>query len=302
MMRANSQRGHQFAESWLRDPKNLPPVPAVIQRAMALLDHRDSSAADVARAVSRDEAIAARILRIVNSAFYGLPRRISTLSHAITLLGFEQVRLLLLGISLFEAGTVRDPQAIANREAVRRHSFACARWAQAIAKNSRYDPVEEAFIAGLLHDVGKVVLAVFAPQEFAASIKLSSKEGLNSTEAERITLGIDHVEIGATLSKHWNFPPKFHDCVVLHHSPWPFATAEMDPAARQLRWLLAIVRVANSASQLFLSPGPPDKGVGSTDDLDFDPEAITQLIGRVDALLKDPVKSPPSEAQELRDG
>ncbi len=179
MHRSNDGEKHRLIDDGLRDMKGLPPLPSVVQQATALMENKGSGSADLARVVSQDEVITGKILRVVNSAFYGLSGKVSTVSHAVALLGFEQVRLLILGVALFETGKVRSEVATHNRELVGQHSFTCARWAQAIAKHTRYQPVEEAFMGGLLHDVGKVLLAVAEPKQFAAAIKLAhTRHGL----------------------------------------------------------------------------------------------------------------------------
>ncbi len=285
MSSADVEQTRRRVKAWLRDSEQLPPMPVAIQKAMGLLDDRASSASDIARVISRDEAITARLLRVINSAFYGLPRRISSVRHAVTLLGFEQVRLLLLGISLFETGSVQKPRAAANRELVWRHSFSCAMWAQAIARHSRYDPVEEAFIAGLLHDVGKVVLGVSVPQEFANSVEFAKKKGMDSRDAEQELLGIDHTQTGTVLSKRWNFPLPFHCCIAEHHNSCPTVAGESEAEEKRIRRLLAIVRVADSASRLLGAEATPNELLSEGKDNQFDPETISQLIQRVDALL-----------------
>ncbi len=285
-------RTRRAVRLWLCESEHLPPMPVVIQRAMALLDDRSSSASDIAGLISKDEAITAKLLRVINSAFYGLPRRISSVRHAVTLLGFEQIRLLLLGIALFEGNTPRNPRAAAEREMIWSHSLSCAMWAQAIARHSRYDPVEEAFIGGLLHDVGKVVLAVSVPQEFANSVALVKKEGTGSREAEQQLLGIDHTQTGTVLSRRWNFPLPFHCCIAQHHDDWPLVRGETEAEEKRIRRLLAIVRVANSASQLLGADASPDKLLNHDQDTQFDPETISQLIRRVDALLTRTTSTP----------
>ncbi len=289
---ADVDRTRRVVKTWLRESEHLPPMPVVIQRAMALLDDRSSSASDVAGLISKDEAITAKLLRVINSAFYGLPRRISSVRHAVALLGFEQTRLLLLSTALFDGNTPQNPRAAANREAVWSHSLSCAMWAQAIARHSRYDPVEEAFIAGLLHDIGKVVLGVSVPQEFANSVELAKRNGMDSSEAEQELLGIDHTQTGTVLSKRWNFPLPFHCCIAEHHNSCPTVAGGSEVEETRIRRLLAIVRVADSASRLLGEEATPRELLSEGKDNQFDPETISQLIQRVDALLGDSTATP----------
>jgi len=275
---------------YLDDPRRLPPVPTVIQEASSMMNDGRSGAADLARVVGRDEAITAQILRIANSAFYGMSGRIRTLSQAITMLGFEQLRILLLGTYLFESRTIRDDRFAACRRAVWRHSMTCAGWAREIAATTHHEPVEEAFIAGLLHDIGKVVLAAIAPAETHDALRLSLTEGLDSVEAERRILGIDHTETGGILAEHWKLPNILRGCISQHHS-FSFMSIEgrSDHPDEKLRRVLAIVRVANIASHLFEAAGL-DSGDEHGEGSRHDPQILTELVAQVDALLQSPAQ------------
>lgn len=281
----NVEQVRRRSKAWLRNAKNLPPITSVVEEAIALLDSERAGPADVARVIRRDEAITAKILQVVNSAFYGLTRRIDTVSHAVALLGFEQVRLLVLGSALFGFGGIQSPTAGANREIVWLHSLSCARWAQAIAREVRYQPLEQAFIAGLLHDIGKTILAVSAPQEFASAINLSRSGDVSSRDAERSVIGVDHVEIGMLLSEHWKFPAALHQCIALHHDAWPPFQEGSELCAGELRQLLAIVRVANLGCRLF-SAGQAIPEAAKPDALTPLPlEAVTVLTEHLNNLL-----------------
>jgi HD-like signal output (HDOD) protein len=137
-----------------------------------------------------------------------------------------------------------------------------------------------------LHDVGKIVLAVAAPQDFALSIKASEEHGIASWQAEAESMGIDHIEIGTLVSSHWRFPINLHRCINLHHAPWPPTVQESDPHRARLLKLMAIVRVANMGSHLFgAEPAPTEVGV--LDDLTPLPsEAIGVLVEQLGSLLE----------------
>ncbi|MCL5959501.1 MAG: HDOD domain-containing protein [Chloroflexi bacterium] len=276
-------------EKWRRNVDRLLPIPMVVQEAIALLNDEKSGVADLARVIARDEALTAKILRVVNSAFYGLSQRISTVSHATAILGFEQVRLLILGVSLFDGSKVSDRAKAADRQVVWEHSFATAQWAQVIAKELRFQPAEEAFIGGLLHDIGKLVLAIHAPEEFASAIKLSQEKGFSSCEAESRTIGLDHVATGMMISQRWRFPPIFQSCIALHHGNWP-PTIEDQPNQQKVRQLIAIVRVANSASRLSSSQQSSSEELQLEDTSPESEQQTTRaLAAQVSALMKVPV-------------
>jgi putative nucleotidyltransferase with HDIG domain len=246
----------QRALLWLKRVDSLPPFPAVIQETLSLLDSDRSNASDIARAVSKDEAITARILRVVNSAFYGARGKVTTVSHAVTLLGLEQLRMVVMGVALLDQGDAREPGATWNRKMVWEHSWASARWAQALAWGTRYEPAEEASIAALLHDVGKIVIGASEPREFTEAVALASTTGLVSWEAEDRVVGFNHVETGKLVAERWRFPAAIHQTIALHHSAWPLPIDAGDAGGRRLVHLLAIAKVANGAAKESLGEQP----------------------------------------------
>ena len=269
---------------WLRRVRNLPPFPPVVREALATLEDDRSSALDIARIIGKDEAIAARVLRLVNSAFYGVRGKATTISRAVTLLGFEQIRTLMIGAALFDQTWARDRVAEHNRRMLWEHAIACARWAQELAVLTRYEQLDEASLAGLLHDVGKIALGVSSPGEFAASVALSQSEGIPSCEAEDRVLGIDHLETGRMVSEHWRLPAMVRGAVVLHHGPWPPLIDEFTPEPQRLRHLLAIVRVANDASKQSLSERPLGEDAGVFQ-MAISAEELIERALQVDVLL-----------------
>jgi len=283
------QQADQSMEVWLKNIKRLPPVPVVIQQAIALLDNKTSRYGDIGKVLSQDEAITAKILQVVNSAFYGLPERVGTVSHAIGLLGFEQVCVLLLSLAVFQSKKITDPLATTNREVVWHHSLSCATWAQAIAAKVRYQPSEQAFVGGLLHDVGKIVMAISTPEEFASAAELGQREGIGSCQAEKDVIGVDHVKIGMLVSEHWKFPDIIHDCIALHHDEWPPVLEDGSPYMSKLRQLLAIVRVANSGSRLYAAEVSPADEAGRESHGSLPMEAISALAEEVNELLSQAV-------------
>lgn len=265
---------------------SLPPFPAVVREVMALLDSERSSAADVARVIGKDEAITAKVLRLVNSAFYGVPGRVTTVSHAVTLLGFEQLRMVVMGVALLEQGRTRNPVGERARRTLWEHSTASARWAQELARATRYRPAEEAAVASLLHDVGKIVLVVANPREFVNSMALSQAEGIPSFEAEEKTVGFNHVETGRMLCKRWSLPPGVSHAVAMHHHPWSPSMELEEGDSAKLKHLLAIVRVANRASKEMQSGQPLDDEDGEPT-VAITPEQLLEKVLEVNALLMD---------------
>ena len=206
-------------EALVRQVRDLPALPAAVVRVMQLTDDPKAGMADVARALASDQALAARVLKLANSAFYGASRRIATVSEAVVTLGMRTTRNLVMATSCQEM-LERDVAGYAlPRGALWRHSLACASAAQALAERARYRATEEAFVAGLLHDIGKVVLSTYRKEEFARVLLRALAGDRTFAEAEREVLGFDHAEAGARLLERWNLPSSLVLAVRYHHAP-----------------------------------------------------------------------------------
>lgn len=201
---------------------NLPSHPIVIDRITKLLSNPRTSAEEIGKAITTDQALASKVLKLVNSAFYGFPGRISTLSHAIVILGFSTIKNVVLTASIFDsfrgkgAGT-----ADFDLEQFWRHSIACGAAAQAIAKTIGHVEKEECFIAGLIHDIGKIILCHYLPEVFDEVISYTRSHDVLFYESEEQLFDMRHDEIGAYLAQHWNLPKNLHYAVRYHHKPSP---------------------------------------------------------------------------------
>ncbi|OGV55352.1 MAG: hypothetical protein A2X49_15140 [Lentisphaerae bacterium GWF2_52_8] len=200
--------------------EKLPTLPIVVSKIIELVKNPETSASDVNKVISSDQALTAKVLKLVNSAFYGFPKRISTLTNAIVILGFNTVKSLALSASVFDMFSGKNLVSGFDREGFWLHSVGTAVCAQSIAKKSGYRDQEEAFIAGLIHDIGKVVLDQYAPEEFASVLKYAKEKNVECLEAEREVLkGITHTMIGRWLAKRWNLPQSLENAMAYHHRP-----------------------------------------------------------------------------------
>jgi HD-like signal output (HDOD) protein len=201
---------------------NLPPLPAVVLKVIEIVNREDTSAADLNRLISLDQGLSTRLLRIVNSAYYGFPRRISTVTHAIVILGFNCVRNLVLGVSAFDMLSRKAGGAGLNRERFWKHSVAAAMAASLIVEKSNIRTsaqTEEFFLAGLLHDVGKLFLDCYFPSQYAVAVAFADRESMPTVEAERLILETDHAIVAQRVAEAWNFPPSLASVIGMHHDP-----------------------------------------------------------------------------------
>ena len=199
---------------------DLPPLPVVVTRIMQTINNPNTSADELNRLISLDQSLSSKILRIVNSSYYGFPKKISTITHAVVILGFNTVRNLVLGVSAFGMLAKKTSDTGLNRPQLWEHSVATAVAASVLAKkrNPRTrNVVEEAFIGGLLHDIGKLFLDCYFPVQYTVTMACAARDECTIIESEKHILEIDHALIGRRISEQWNFPAMLTAAIGAHH-------------------------------------------------------------------------------------
>lgn len=210
-------------------------LPEVCIRIGEMLDDPMVSASDLGQVISQDASLTARLLKIVNSAFYGFPSRIETVTRAITIIGMRELRGLVLAASVIEAfGNI--PNRLIDMSAFWRHSVYCGVVAQLLARRCHVLHGERLFVAGLLHDIGKLILANRLPGRMQEVQQLMADEAMPASLAERVVLGFDHATVGGALLDAWKMPSSLRESVAFHHSPEEATTDALD---------VALVHIAN---------------------------------------------------------
>lgn len=211
-----------FQQTLEKKLADLPPLPTVVMKIMETVNNPDTSAEDLNRLISMDPGLSSKVLRIVNSAYYGFPKRISTITHAVVILGFNTVRNLVLGVSAFGILTQKSMPYGLNRTQFWEHSVATAVAGNVIGKKrlaKMRNAADEAFIGGLLHDIGALFLDSYFPVQYAVAMAFAAREQKTAYEAERLILGIDHMTVGRRIAEYWNFPPHLVAMLGSHHEP-----------------------------------------------------------------------------------
>ncbi len=198
---------------------DLPSISPSVSRIMSILDSPDSSTSDLTEAIRLDQSLTAKVLRMVNSVFFGFPRRIDTLDQAVTILGFRQIQEIVLVTTLFEKLEHRFGKQLLDTRKWWRHAIGCGLAAALVAKSLRLPDERGVFLAGLLHDVGKVILCAGFYEEYGRVLEISRQENLTASQAEDRVFGVNHTCFGRWLEEQWNLPPNLTAAVTHHHHP-----------------------------------------------------------------------------------
>ena len=195
----------------------LPTLPQVVTVILSLIDSPDSSAEDINKVMEKDPSLVGKILKLVNSAYYGLPNKVNSVRQAIVILGFSTVKSLAISASVFDMfDSTRE--ASFNREEFWTHSIGTGCVARLVGHREPGVDEETAFVAGLLHDIGKMVLDQYAPHEFDAIINAAQTRKLSFYQAEKeVLVETNHAEIGAWVGEQWKLSEELVGAIRYHH-------------------------------------------------------------------------------------
>ncbi len=254
---------------------DLPTIPVVATKVMQLIESDRATAEEMGRIVSGDPAVAARVLKLSNSAFYGCKRKIQSLSTAIMMLGFNTLRSLVITASVKQ---VYQPYGLVEKM-LWEHSFGAGLAARIIAGSTKLVNEEEAFLAGLFHDIGKIIMNHLDRDKFQAAIQRCYNEGISFTEMEKLLYPYVHEDVGACVIRKWNFPEALANSVSFHHT-LAFGDAD-DP---HLVKLTAVVSLADMfCHKLGIGARSPDESLDmsvskASDILRLNEESLTKLV------------------------
>lgn len=247
--------------------KDLPTLPGVLQEVAVLVENPNSSSDQISRAISKDQVLSAKVLKMVNSPIYGFPGRIGSIQHALVLLGFNVVKGIIISTSVFDVMNE-------NMRGLWEHSLGCALASSAIARAIGCKDPEEYAVAGLLHDIGKVVAAVQLPDSRAAIDVLVKEKDISYRQAESEVLGFAHDRINLWLCNYWNLPVNLKEGLSYHHRPM---SATLYPKVAQ------VVHVGNFLARLFGVGNGGDDQISTLDDgvletLELTPDVLFKVM------------------------
>lgn len=257
---------------------NLPTLPVVVTQLVGLVEDPETTAKDVNRIITQDPSLTAKVLKIVNSAFYGFSREISTVTEAVVILGFDAIKSLALSASVLDVFSSKSVPGF-DMVGLWKHSIATGIGAELVARWDRYPNPEEVLVSGILHNIGKMLLDLAAPGELRQILSYAEENQCSMYEAELETLGTGHPEIGAWLTKTWNLPENIVNGIRYYRSPMK--------APEEYRQLPLFIHVGDVMARV--------KDVGWSGDnkapdfqeevwrvLDIDEEDIEMLLGKME--------------------
>jgi len=242
---------------------DLPPLPQVAAQVLRLAADPDASMEDLRKVISTDQALTAQILKISNSAMFGMVREVTTLTQAIMTLGFSTIKSVVIASSaknLYSRGAAGLQERL-----LWEHALTAAMAGRAFGRSLRFPRAEEVFISGLMHDIGKSVMAIKFPERYVALIKTVYNEQCDGLQLELDTFGFDHAMVGEALLHSWNLASPLEDAVRWHHDP---IHAPKDNQA-----LAALVALGN---QMALDQGA---GIGRAESLSTATAQAMEILG-----------------------
>ena len=257
----------------VKQVETLPTLPTVVSEILAALENPKTSAEQVNRIIVTDQALTTKILRLVNSAFFGFPREITSVTHAVVVLGFSTVRNVAITASVFSAIPGKGHAAF-DRDAFWRHSIGVGVIARILARQCKVGDPEDAFVAGLVHDIGKVVLDEYLHDDFVEALETARREKISYLEAELRVFDTSHTRVGFWLTDKWNLPRVLVESVSFHHDP---AAAPHHPQMAAIVHLAdALCRIQKIGKSGGEQPATIKKEVFEL--LPLKPEQLTQII------------------------
>lgn len=253
---------HAFYKNKILSSKNLPTLPALLQEALAIVDNKKVSLAQVAAIVGRDQVFTTKVLKMVNSSLYGFPGRIASIQNAMALLGLNVVKGLIIS-------TVATDYMLKQHASLHDHSLSCSMAAREIAQVLRLPCSADLITASLLHDFGKVIIVSQLPEQYKDIVDCMRSEDLSCFEAEKKILGFAHNSVGCWLAKLWHLPPNLTMAMQCHHSPMQ---------AEEHVTLVAGVHLADFFAHLYGRTASGEDTISNLDGLALKHLGVTQNV------------------------
>jgi len=276
---------HISVEQMVQDVSTIHSLPMFYSQLSEAIDHPRSSIADIAKIISEDLGLTARILKLANSPLFGYFSKIETITQAVTIIGVLQVRDLALALSVMDVFS-GIPESMVNMEQFWRHSLATGLTARLVATSQREASLERFFVAGILHDVGRLVMYIRVPELALELLERCRSTGELLYRAERDLFGFDHADVGGALLRRWKIPARVAQPVERHHLS---QMAEQYPREASILHFADIVahalQIGNSGEQLV-----PELDSAVWERLSVSCHYLPTLVQQVDSTFNDTVQ------------
>lgn len=266
----SSKEIEKITADWVVTP------PAVYFKFKEAIENPDSSFSEFSSILSGDPGLLARLLKIVNSPYYGLTATVETVEHAMTIVGLTQLSELVLATTVMNEfqGVPKDMLKLGK---FWEHSLAVGVGAQIISKHRKESNVERFYIAGMLHDIGVLAACKKAPEKMVQAMALSRSDQIPLQVAERQIMGFSHIEIGVSLLKAWNLPTRLLDAVEFHHNPSEAKRNPLESATIHLAdWIAYKLGLGDSGQ-----PDAPELDTKALSMLDIDKDDLDLISKEV---------------------
>ncbi|MBI5140614.1 MAG: HDOD domain-containing protein [Nitrospirae bacterium] len=221
-------------EKMLSKVRDLPPLPSVVLQVNRALKESSVSIDEIGGIIEKDASLTVKLLKIANSSYYGLSYNVDTVTRAVSVLGFDTVRNIAVTLSMGKVFS-RIPEDLLDVGRLWNHSLGCAIAAKILVGKKEKILREEAFICGIVHDIGQVVIAQNLPEaQRKIRKRMASESSVSLSAAEIDELGFTHAEVGAYLADKWHFPTKYAEAIRFHHNPCDAATGDSSACDKRL--------------------------------------------------------------------
>ena len=239
--------------------------PFIAAQIMKVLEKSNPSTTDLAKWISLDQVLTARILKLANSHYYGYSKHISTLNPAIITIGLQPLKNLLTGITVIDQFSDATLMNWKESRKIFTHSLCVAQGTRVLAELVDFPTLGEAFVAGLLHDIGRQILTQIYPADYNHTCRFAQNHHVTEFEAEKEILECDHAQLGSWLARSWNFPANLVDAIENHHQPCA------DSHETQLTWLVHLANLICHSMDFS----------GNNSEYQYHPELESEILGKL---------------------
>lgn len=277
---------HPSVKELVQDVSTIHSLPLFYSRLDEAINHPRSSITDIAKIISEDQGLTARVLKLANSPLFGYFAKIESITQAVTIIGVQQVRDLALALSVMDVFT-GIPEDLVNMEQFWKHSITTGLTARLLATSQREANLERFFVGGILHDVGRLVMFSKLPglcREMLEECRAASRV---LHQAEREKLSFDHAEVGGYLLRHWKIPPRVAEPVEFHHRCQRAKQYPREASILHLADIIAHALELGSSGEIFVPRLEPDVWNG----LHLSPYFLPSLVKQIDTTYAEIVQA-----------